>query len=189
MVTHTRTRPTLTQRPGRFAEPVLCTNTKSSKSGGTRQFNGPVDVYKKTLASDGIAGLYRGFIPSIVGIIVYRGLYFVVYDSLSVYSDFRVTIYEFIILFSEPVVLVNPLEGSFFKGFFRSWLGCHRRRGSAPPTHFEPHPRVLTPIHAFCTPCTCFDSDPRVSSPIHAFRLPSTLFAPHPLVLTLTHAF
>jgi hypothetical protein len=28
------------------------------------------------MATDGIAGLYRGFVPSVVGIIVYRGLYF-----------------------------------------------------------------------------------------------------------------
>jgi hypothetical protein len=28
---------------------------------------------KKTLASDGVTGLYRGFMPSVAGIIVYRG--------------------------------------------------------------------------------------------------------------------
>lgn len=50
---------------------------------GTRQFNGLLDVYKKTLASDGIVGLYRGFVPSVMGVLVYRGLYFGLYDSLS----------------------------------------------------------------------------------------------------------
>ena len=40
---------------------------------GTRQFNGLIDVYKKTLASDGIGGLYRGFVISAVGIFIYRG--------------------------------------------------------------------------------------------------------------------
>jgi len=39
-------------------------------------------VYRKTLATDGIAGLYRGFVISCVGIVVYRGLYFGMYDSL-----------------------------------------------------------------------------------------------------------
>lgn len=28
---------------------------------------------KKTLASDGFAGLYRGFGPSIIGLVIYRG--------------------------------------------------------------------------------------------------------------------
>jgi solute carrier family 25 (adenine nucleotide translocator) protein 4/5/6/31 len=71
-----------------YARTRLANDAKSSKAGGggTRQFNGLVDVYKKTLASDGIAGLYRGFVPSVVGIIVYRGLYFGVYDSLSAFS-------------------------------------------------------------------------------------------------------
>jgi solute carrier family 25 (adenine nucleotide translocator) protein 4/5/6/31 len=49
---------------------------------GKRQFNGLVDVYKKTLASDGISGLYRGFAISCVGIFIYRGLYFGLYDTL-----------------------------------------------------------------------------------------------------------
>ena len=68
-----------------YARTRLANDAKSSKGGGARQFNGLVDVYRKTLASDGIAGLYRGFVPSVVGIIVYRGLYFGVYDSLSVF--------------------------------------------------------------------------------------------------------
>ena len=55
---------------------------KSAKKGGQKQFNGLVDVYKQTLASDGIAGLYRGFVISCVGIVIYRGLYFGVYDSI-----------------------------------------------------------------------------------------------------------
>lgn len=69
-----------------YARTRLANDAKSAKGGGQRQFNGLVDVYKKTLASDGIAGLYRGFVPSVVGIVVYRGLYFGVYDSLSAYS-------------------------------------------------------------------------------------------------------
>ena len=66
-----------------YARTRLANDAKNAKKGGERQFNGLVDVYKKTLASDGIAGIYRGFMPSVTGIIVYRGLYFGVYDSLS----------------------------------------------------------------------------------------------------------
>jgi solute carrier family 25 (adenine nucleotide translocator) protein 4/5/6/31 len=86
-----------------YARTRLANDAKSAKGGGARQFNGLVDVYKKTLASDGLAGLYRGFVPSVVGIIVYRGLYFGVYDSL------------------KPVVLVGALEGSFFASFLLGW--------------------------------------------------------------------
>ncbi|KAG6856640.1 hypothetical protein H0H87_002230 [Tephrocybe sp. NHM501043] len=86
-----------------YARTRLANDAKSAKGGGARQFNGLVDVYRKTLASDGIAGLYRGFVPSVVGIIVYRGLYFGVYDSL------------------KPVVLVGALEGSFLASFGLGW--------------------------------------------------------------------
>jgi solute carrier family 25 (adenine nucleotide translocator) protein 4/5/6/31 len=38
-------------------------------------------VYQKTIKADGVAGLYRGFVISCVGIIIYRGLYFGCYDT------------------------------------------------------------------------------------------------------------
>jgi len=61
----------------------LANDAKSSKKGGgERQFNGMLDVYRKTIASDGIQGLYRGFVISCVGIIVYRGFYFGLYDTI-----------------------------------------------------------------------------------------------------------
>jgi len=57
-------------------------NDLKGKGGGERQYNGLIDVYRKTIATDGIAGLYRGFVISCVGIVVYRGLYFGLYDSI-----------------------------------------------------------------------------------------------------------
>jgi solute carrier family 25 (adenine nucleotide translocator) protein 4/5/6/31 len=86
-----------------YARTRLANDNKNAKSGGERQFNGLVDVYKKTLATDGIAGLYRGFGPSVLGIVVYRGLYFGMYDSI------------------KPVLLVGPLEGNFLASFLLGW--------------------------------------------------------------------
>jgi solute carrier family 25 (adenine nucleotide translocator) protein 4/5/6/31 len=61
----------------------LANDLKGSKKGATeRQYKGMIDVYAQTLKSDGIQGLYRGFVISCVGIIVYRGFYFGLYDSL-----------------------------------------------------------------------------------------------------------
>merc|ERR1739844_749953 len=48
----------------------------------TRLANGLIDVYTKTLKSDGIQGLYRGFAISAVGIFIYRGMYFGMFDTL-----------------------------------------------------------------------------------------------------------
>jgi len=62
----------------------LANDAKSAKKGGgERQFNGIFDVYRKTWASDGIRGLYRGFVVSCVGIVVYRGLYFGLFDTVT----------------------------------------------------------------------------------------------------------
>ncbi len=65
-----------------YARTRLTNDLKSSKKGGKKQFDGIIDVYKKTIATDGIAGLYRGFVISCVGIVIYRGLYFGVFDSV-----------------------------------------------------------------------------------------------------------
>merc|ERR1712033_96355 len=65
-----------------YARTRLANDTKSSKKGGERQFNGLIDVYVKTLKSDGIVGLYRGFVISAVGIFICRGMYFGLFDTL-----------------------------------------------------------------------------------------------------------
>ena len=65
-----------------YARTRLANDAKVAGKGAERQFNGLVDVYRKTLKSDGVAGLYRGFVISCVGIVVYRGCYFGFYDTL-----------------------------------------------------------------------------------------------------------
>ncbi|XP_059645002.1 ADP,ATP carrier protein ER-ANT1 isoform X2 [Cornus florida] len=70
---------------------------------GQRQFRGLVDVYRKTLSSDGIVGLYRGFGVSILGITLYRGMYFGIYDTM------------------KPIVLVGPFKDNFFASFLLGW--------------------------------------------------------------------
>lgn len=49
---------------------------------GQREYNGLVDCIKKTVKSDGIVGLYRGFSVSVQGIIIYRASYFGCYDTI-----------------------------------------------------------------------------------------------------------
>ncbi|URE13249.1 ADP,ATP carrier protein [Musa troglodytarum] len=86
-----------------YARTRLGTDAIESKANSQRQFKGLLDVYRKTV-SDGVAGLYRGFGVSIMGITLYRGLYFGIYDTL------------------KPVVLVGPLEGNFEPVSF--WAGA-----------------------------------------------------------------
>jgi len=63
---------------------------------GHRQFKGLIHVYSKTISTDGVAGLYRGFGVSILGITMYRGMYFGIYDTM------------------KPIVLVGPFEASIY---------------------------------------------------------------------------
>jgi len=76
-------------------------NDAKSKD-GKRQYSGMIDVYAKTIKSDGIQGLYRGFVISCVGIFIYRGMYFGLYDSI------------------KPIVLGD--NASVFLSFILGWI-------------------------------------------------------------------
>merc|ERR1712105_222187 len=65
-----------------YARTRLANDCKGGVCNTERQYNGLVDVYVKTLKSDGIQGLYRGFAISAVGIFIYRGMYFGMFDTL-----------------------------------------------------------------------------------------------------------
>jgi len=85
-----------------FVRTRLANDKKSAKGGGgERQFNGMLDVYKKIIQTDGVFGLYRGFVISAVGIFIYRGLYFGLYDSL------------------KPLIPANA--SGFISNFFLGW--------------------------------------------------------------------
>ncbi|KAI7746165.1 hypothetical protein M8C21_016243 [Ambrosia artemisiifolia] len=86
-----------------YARTRLAMDSTGISTNKKRQFNGLYDVYRKTLETDGIRGLYRGFTVSIVGITMYRGMYFGLYDSL------------------KPTVLVGPLKDNFVASFFLGW--------------------------------------------------------------------
>jgi len=90
-----------------YARTRLANDNKAAKKAGAgagqRQFNGLIDVYRKTFATDGIQGLYRGFMVSCAGIIVYRGCYFGFFDSL------------------KPVLLKGDMKDSFIASFFLGW--------------------------------------------------------------------
>lgn len=79
-----------------YARTRLGTDAKECRVNGQRQFKGLLDVYRKTLSSDGIVGLYRGFGASIMGITLYRGMYFGIYDTM------------------KPIVLVGSFEVSIY---------------------------------------------------------------------------
>ena len=69
---------------------------------GQRQFKGMIDVYVKTIKSDGIHGLYRGFVITCVGVFIYRGMYFGLYDSF------------------KPILLGD--QASVFSSFLLGWV-------------------------------------------------------------------
>lgn len=87
-----------------YARTRLASDSKvAGKQGGGRQFNGLADCLSKTVKADGPVGLYRGFVVSCAGIIVYRGCYFGFYDSL------------------KPVVLTGQIKDSFAASFLLGW--------------------------------------------------------------------
>jgi solute carrier family 25 (adenine nucleotide translocator) protein 4/5/6/31 len=61
-----------------------------SELGTTKDFRGAIDVVVKTInGPNGIAGLYQGFSINILGIILYRGAYFGLYDTFAASNPYR----------------------------------------------------------------------------------------------------
>lgn len=67
-----------------FARTRLGTDMGKDKT--QRQFNGMFDCLSKIVASDGVGGLYRGFVISALGIFFYRAAYFGLYDSSKAFT-------------------------------------------------------------------------------------------------------
>eukprot|EP00049_Salpingoeca_infusionum_P021552 m.3686 g.3686 ORF g.3686 m.3686 type:complete len:317 (-) comp4279_c0_seq1:1525-2475(-) len=54
------------------------------EKGGARsyQFRGILDVYRRTVSSDGIVGVYRGFWTTALGAVLYRSFYFAIHATV-----------------------------------------------------------------------------------------------------------
>lgn len=60
--------------------PLDFARTRLGVDVGKRQFNGIIDCLRKTHASDGFRGIYRGLTVGLVGIFTYRSMYFGMFD-------------------------------------------------------------------------------------------------------------
>lgn len=61
------------------------------QEGGTQQYSGITDAYRKIIAQEGFFALYKGWVPSVIGVVPYVGLNFAVYETL---KDWSVKHYE-----------------------------------------------------------------------------------------------
>ncbi len=86
-----------------YATTRLNADIVQSNKGGTRQYSGVQDLITKTIATDGIAGLYQGYAVTCLGIIAYRAIYFGLYDSL------------------RPLLPKKPKKPSFWTSFLLGW--------------------------------------------------------------------
>jgi solute carrier family 25 (adenine nucleotide translocator) protein 4/5/6/31 len=63
------------------AYPLEFAYTRVAADVGNKQFKGMSDCFSQIYKKDGIRGLYRGYGPSVAGIVVYRAGYFGFYDA------------------------------------------------------------------------------------------------------------
>ena len=65
--------------------------TDTGKAAADREFKGMGEVVSKIVKTDGITGVYRGFGISVIGIFIYRALYFGMFDTgkAKLFKDFR----------------------------------------------------------------------------------------------------
>lgn len=94
-----------------FARTRLATDV--GKNAENREFKGLSDCILKTVKTDGVYGLYRGFCISVVGIMVYRALYFGLYDTFSkdIKNSNALTVWAFALFVAASSGIVSyPLD-------------------------------------------------------------------------------
>jgi solute carrier family 25 (adenine nucleotide translocator) protein 4/5/6/31 len=97
---------------------------------GKPEFNGFFDVIIKTIKTKGIGELYRGWVGLCFGTVIYRGIYFGMYDSIKP---------------SLPSRVRNNLGANFLLGWFISVaasfatepIDAVRRRMFIPPVKYK----------------------------------------------------
>lgn len=111
---------------------------------GIRQFSGIIDVFSQTLKTDGIYGIFRGISMSFLGIFVYRGCYFGIYDSFKGYFV-NVSFYmKFIFAYSTTIassficypldtinkrLIITSTENTKFKNYLDCISTIRKREG------------------------------------------------------------
>ncbi|XP_075665635.1 ADP,ATP carrier protein 1, mitochondrial-like [Castanea sativa] len=71
--------------PLHYARTRLANDIKTSNKIEERQFEGLIDVYKKTIRADGIAGLYRGFAISCCKSLLSNGVHFGIHNYVELH--------------------------------------------------------------------------------------------------------
>lgn len=107
-----------------------------------REFKGMADCMKKIYLAEGIRGLYNGFPPAIVGIFVYRGLYFGMYDTGKAvfFKDREVSFFtkfffaQFVVISSETVAYPTDtvkrrlmMQSGKKEKIYDGWLDCTKK--------------------------------------------------------------
>ncbi|KAF5291430.1 hypothetical protein FQR65_LT01741 [Abscondita terminalis] len=72
---------TLAVYPLKYCQTRLSVDTGSNRV--PREFYGLTDCFRKVIKTDGFLGAYKGFSVAITGSILYRGLYFGLFDSMN----------------------------------------------------------------------------------------------------------
>ena len=85
--------------------------TDIGKAESDREFKGMGEVVTKILKSDGVAGVYRGFGISVVGIFIYRALYFGMFDTGKdkLFKDFNKANWLLVWAFAQVVTVFSGI--------------------------------------------------------------------------------
>ena len=98
------------QYPLELAKTRLQADVKFQSKEQSRQFKGIYDCISKIYDSDGIRGLYRGYVISVIGMFFYRGLYFGIFDTGRSYMKADASLLEVMIMANISTLSTTALQ-------------------------------------------------------------------------------
>ncbi|KAF5277660.1 hypothetical protein FQR65_LT15930 [Abscondita terminalis] len=100
--------------------------------GKDRIYTGLMDCLVKTMKSDGLIGLYRGFVVSVQGIIIYRATYFGCFDTAkaqAVTTFTGVTSYPFDTV-RRRMMMQSGQKETLYKNTADCWIKIYKQEGA-----------------------------------------------------------
>ncbi|KAF5301779.1 hypothetical protein FQR65_LT08762 [Abscondita terminalis] len=98
--------------------------------GKDRIYTGLMDCLVKTMKFDGLIGLYRGFVVSVQGIIIYRATYFGCFDTAKAVTTFTgVTSYPFDTV-RRRMMMQSGQKETLYKNTADCWIKIYKQEGA-----------------------------------------------------------
>lgn len=131
------------QYPLELAKTRLQADVKFLHAKQKWQFKGIYDCLSKIYSTDGIRGLYRGYVISVIGMFFYRGFYFGIFDTGRSYMKDDASLLEIAIMANISTLTTTSLQYPYDTILVRTMMQSYKQKTEIQYTNFKDSVRKI----------------------------------------------